>query len=83
MMSRLSLATHRPSQHQAERAGSMFRVAKGGSRFMIETGLAGKTIVVTRANRGIGAATGQAFATQGALVVLTYLRLSPEDDSSG
>lgn len=42
---------------------------------MIDTGLAGKSILVTGANHGIGAATAVAFAREGARVFLSYLRL--------
>lgn len=48
---------------------------------MIDTGLAGKVVVITGANnpQGIGAGAAQAFAAQGAKAFLTYLRMSPED----
>jgi len=45
---------------------------------MIKTGLDGKTIIVTGANHGIGAAVANAFAREGARVFVTYLRQSPE-----
>jgi 3-oxoacyl-[acyl-carrier protein] reductase len=47
---------------------------------MIDTGLKGKVVLVTGANNpiGIGAATARAFAREGAFVLITYLRLSPE-----
>jgi 3-oxoacyl-[acyl-carrier protein] reductase len=48
---------------------------------MIDTGLEGKVVLITGANNpiGIGAAAAWAFAREGALVFITYLRLSPED----
>ena len=45
---------------------------------MIDTGLNGKTVIVTGANHGIGASTAIAFAQEGARVLITYLRQSPE-----
>lgn len=45
---------------------------------MIDTGLKGKTAIVTGANHGIGAATAIAFAREGARVLITYLRQSPD-----
>ncbi len=44
---------------------------------MLDTGLKGKVVIVTGANHGIGAATAEAFAGEGAKVFITYLRLSP------
>ncbi len=45
---------------------------------MIDSGLAGKTAIVTGANHGIGAAVAIAFAGQGARVLIAYLRQAPE-----
>lgn len=47
---------------------------------MIDPQLEGKVVLVTGANNphGIGAAIARAFAQQGAKVLLSYLRLSPE-----
>lgn len=45
---------------------------------MIDTGLNGKTVIVTGANHGIGAAIAIAFAKEGAKILITYLRQSPE-----
>jgi 3-oxoacyl-[acyl-carrier protein] reductase len=41
---------------------------------MIDLGLAGKTVLITGANHGIGAATALAFAEQGADVFLSFYR---------
>ena len=48
---------------------------------MIDPQLEGKIVLVTGANnlKGIGAAVATAFARQGAKVLLTYLRLSPQE----
>lgn len=45
---------------------------------MLDTGLKRKTVLITGANHGIGAAIAIAFAREKANVFLTYLRLSPE-----
>ncbi|MCX5828888.1 MAG: SDR family oxidoreductase [Deltaproteobacteria bacterium] len=45
---------------------------------MIDTGLKGKTVIVTGANHGIGADIAIAFAREGARVLITFLRQSPE-----
>lgn len=44
---------------------------------MQDTGLKDKTVIVTGANHGIGAATALAFAREGAKVFIPFLRLSP------
>jgi 3-oxoacyl-[acyl-carrier protein] reductase len=44
---------------------------------MIDTGLQGKVVLVTGANHGIGAGTARAFTSQGASVLINYLRLPP------
>jgi 3-oxoacyl-[acyl-carrier protein] reductase len=46
---------------------------------MINPGLAGKTVLVTGANHGIGAATARAFAAQDANVFLTYYHPPTEE----
>ena len=45
---------------------------------MIDTGLQGKAVIVTGANHGIGASIAIAFAQEGAKVLVTFLRQSPE-----
>jgi len=48
---------------------------------MIDPQLEGKVVLITGANnlKGIGAAVARAFAHQGAKVLLSYLRLSPQE----
>jgi 3-oxoacyl-[acyl-carrier protein] reductase len=48
---------------------------------MIDPKLEGKVVLVTGANnlKGIGAAVARAFARQGAKVLLSYLRISPQE----
>jgi 3-oxoacyl-[acyl-carrier protein] reductase len=46
---------------------------------MIDTGLKDRVVIVTGANHGIGAAAAKAFASEGAKVFITYLRLSPSE----
>jgi 3-oxoacyl-[acyl-carrier protein] reductase len=44
---------------------------------MVQTGLQSKVVLITGANHGIGAATAQAFAAEGAAVLINFLRLPP------
>jgi NAD(P)-dependent dehydrogenase (short-subunit alcohol dehydrogenase family) len=46
----------------------------------LETGLAGKTALITGASRGIGKATAAAFAAQGAIVVLSSRKQDALDE---
>jgi len=45
---------------------------------MLDTGLAGKVVIVTGANHGMGAAMAAAFAEQGAKVFIHYYRAGAE-----
>ncbi len=45
---------------------------------MIDMGLNGKTVIVTGANHGIGAAIALAFGCEGARILISYLRQPPE-----
>ena len=45
---------------------------------MLDTGLAGKVVIVTGANHGMGAAIASAFAKQGAKVLIHYYRAGAE-----
>ncbi len=47
---------------------------------MIDPGLAGRVVLVTGGNHGIGAATARAFAMQGARVLITFMRV-PLDEA--
>lgn len=49
---------------------------------MIDAKLKDKVVLVTGANHGIGAATAKAFALEGALVFITYLRLQSDSTKS-
>lgn len=50
---------------------------------MINPNLQNKVALITGANHGIGAATAQALAVQGAKIFINYLRLPPLGSSSG
>jgi alcohol dehydrogenase YqhD (iron-dependent ADH family) len=51
--------------------------------FMVTTGFNGKVVIVTGANHGIGAAVANAFAREGARILITYLRQPPEGYFNG
>jgi len=48
---------------------------------MAETQLKDKVVLITGANHGIGAATGKAFAAEGAAVAIHFLESSPTDEA--
>ena len=49
---------------------------------MTDTGLTGRVVLVTGGNHGIGAATAKAFASEGALVFVQYLRVPAETSAT-